>query len=170
MENSNIISTDLANRINDSVDRLEATLAQGEQTRCPLLHIFTPGLYSRTIFMPAHTLIVSKKHKTRHQFILSKGKAMVRVNDDQWEEIIAPWVGVTEPGTRRVLLIGEDCVWTTVHATDIVPEDDSIEARVMAAAQVEEIIIEKYQNPYLNTVNPNPCHLSQPGEQSLEPE
>lgn len=158
MESISNMREGLPERINDSVDKLEAWLSQGKQADCPLVHMFSPGIYTRSILMPAETLIVSKKHKTRHQFIMTKGKAMVRVNDQQWVEIKAPYIGITEPGTRRVLLIGEDCIWTTIHATDIVPEDDSEEAKILAAAKVEEIIIEKTVNPYLNTINTEPCH------------
>lgn len=34
------------------------------------------------------------------------------------ERVIAPFVGITKAGTRRVLVTHEDTEWTTVHATE----------------------------------------------------
>ncbi len=81
----------------------------------PLRHIFTPGLYTREIFMPKGSLIVSRIHNTTHTFVVSKGHAAVLV-DGVVEHIKAPYTGITKPGTRRVLFIHEDCIWTTFHA------------------------------------------------------
>lgn len=89
-------------------------LAQQSPVECPLVHRFTPGLYVREIFMPKGALIVSKIHRTEHPYVISKGKVSV------WTEggvlhLSAPHCGITKPGTRRVLYIHEDCVWTTFH-------------------------------------------------------
>jgi hypothetical protein len=81
----------------------------------PLEHRFTPGLYIRTIFMPAGTLLTSKIHKTEHPFCVTKGVVDVFDDDNGPVRITAPHMGVTKPGTRRVLRIIEDTVWTTYH-------------------------------------------------------
>lgn len=31
---------------------------------------------------------------------------------------MAPYSGVTKPGTKRLIYINEDTIWATVHATD----------------------------------------------------
>jgi hypothetical protein len=37
--------------------------------------------------------------------------------NDGLQMIEAPFTGITKPGTRRVLLIVEDTIWTTFHPT-----------------------------------------------------
>ena len=104
----------------EAIDELERRmLAAGAAvgyTALPLVHRFTPGLYAREITMPAGTLITSRIHRTEHMFVVSKGRVSVWA-DGAWQLIEAPHTGVTKPGTRRVLYIHDDCVWTTFHAT-----------------------------------------------------
>ena len=109
------------------------------QVDCPLVHRFTPGLYTREIFMPAGTLIVSKIHKTEHQFIIVKGKVSVFIEGegDGVKTFTAPHVGITKAGTRRVLLIHDDCAWLTAHATDkTTPEE--VEADIIYDQETDE--------------------------------
>lgn len=136
----------------ERLDELELELRQHEQADCPLMHVFTPGLYTRQIFMPANTLIVSKKHNTCHPFIVSKGVVHVKVNKDEWQTIEAPYMGVTMPGTRRVLLIEEDTVWTTLHALPMIQGHEngfSEEDQLKVLDAIEEMIIEKSDHPLL---------------------
>lgn len=107
-----VFSTDPA------MDDLHRFLAEQPQADLPVDHLFTPGLYVRTIFMPAGSLIISKIHKTRHPYTVTKGRANVFTDTDGIVEIVAPFQGITEPGTRRLLHILEDMVWTTYHATE----------------------------------------------------
>ena len=82
-----------------------------------LEHVFTPGLYTREIFMPAGALVVSRIHLHEHPFIISQGK--VSVYDGETIEVHeAPYIGVTAPGTKRILYTHEDTVWATFHVTD----------------------------------------------------
>jgi len=83
------------------------------------LHSFCPGLYARTVFMPAGSVLTSKIHKTQHFFVVTKGSCTVSNSHGQRELIAAPYLGVTMPGTKRALLIHEDCIWTTFHATEL---------------------------------------------------
>ena len=83
------------------------------------LHNFCPGMYARTVFMPAGAVLTSKIHKTQHFFVVTKGSCTVSNSHGQLELISAPYLGVTMPGTKRALLIHEDCIWTTFHATDL---------------------------------------------------
>lgn len=103
--------------MNEKLDDLEVTMNSMEQKDCPVNHLFVEGAYARQIFMKAGTLIISQIHKTQHFFVVTQGSAMVKINDDKWIKVEAPYYGVTNPGTRRVLYILEDCVWTTYHAT-----------------------------------------------------
>lgn len=81
------------------------------------VHRFTPGLYVREIFMPKGVYVIGKQHKTEHPYVVSKGRAAVWTEEQGVVEIKAPFCGITKPGTRRILYILEDCVWTTFHPT-----------------------------------------------------
>src|SRR6266576_3496515 len=99
------------------VDRMEAICAKLPQVDMPLVHRFTPGLYIREIRMPAGALVISKRHKTEHPFVISMGKVDVWTAGKGVERITAPFTGITKPGTRRVIAIIEDTIWTTFHPT-----------------------------------------------------
>lgn len=84
----------------------------------PVTHRFTPGMYIREIFIPAGTLLTSAIHKTEHPFVISKGRIAV-ISENEGRVIYeAPFTGITQPGTRRVLHAETDTIWTTFHATD----------------------------------------------------
>lgn len=141
--------------VNNKIDELEAALiSECEPIICPLKHTFIPGFYIREIFMPKGVegkvnLITSRVHNTFHPFFVLKGKVAVYSDNDGEIVIEAPYSGITTPDTRRVLKIIEDTVWVTVHATDIVPKDDSVEAIEYAANEVSEQILAKHENPLL---------------------
>lgn len=87
----------------------------------PLKHIFTPGLYCRQIFMPKGALLTSRIHLTEHPYFVLEGVVSVWDDADGWVLKKARDEGITKPGTRRILLIHEDCVWMTCHAN---PSDE----------------------------------------------
>jgi mannose-6-phosphate isomerase-like protein (cupin superfamily) len=99
---------------------------------CPLEHSFTGDQYCRRITMPTGALITSRIHNTRHHFMILKG--MVSVWDEEGGEVIlrAGHVGITEPGTRRMLFIHEECVWVTVHNCAPGETVEDIEVRILA--------------------------------------
>jgi hypothetical protein len=134
----------------DRIDELELKMSEYPPADCPLQHVFTPGLYSRTILMKAGDLIVSKIHRSRHQFFVLAGIAWIQVNGKKWERVEAPYLGITEPGTRRILYIEENCLFATCHPTNIMPVDDSPEALKDAVDMIEDEIIEK--RPKLKSV------------------
>lgn len=117
----------------DRVDELELFMVENYETiNCPLVHRFTPGMYIREIFMPAGSLITSKIHKTEHPFTISKGRVAVSIDGKDWEEFEAPYTGITKPGTRRILYIIEDCVWSTYHLNPSDSQDlEEIECRLI---------------------------------------
>lgn len=139
----------ISDYLNDLIDQLEAEMIHYEPVDCPLHHEFTAGLYSRTISMPTDTLVTSLIHKTEHQFFVLKGVVWVKVNEKDWVRIAAPFVGVTKPGTRRILYIEEHCLWTTAHPTDISPSEDSEEALSAAAEKIIDLITEPHVNKYI---------------------
>lgn len=101
------------------VDRLEAELKGLPPCDMPLVHRFTKGMYIREIFMPQGALVISKIHTTEHPFTILKGSVKVWMDGEGVQHLKAPHIGITRPGTRRVLFITEDCVWVTFHATNL---------------------------------------------------
>jgi len=100
------------------VDGLINELSKFDQVSMPLIHKFTPGLYTREIFMPKGTLVISMIHNTEHPFVITKGKVSVWIEGTGVVTYTAPYSGITKPGTRRILYIHEDCSWMTFHPTD----------------------------------------------------
>lgn len=126
----------------EKIDKLEAELlANFPVVDCPLTHRFTPGLYTREIFMPAGTLITSKIHKTEHPFVILSGVVKVWTEDEGVVELSAGHVGITKPGTRRILYIVSDCRWATFHplteAENAAQDVDLIEARIIEPRNIE---------------------------------
>lgn len=137
---------DEVKRKSGSVYELQLELLKHQQKECPLVHIFSPGLYIREIHMPTDTLIVSEKHLTDHPFFVIKGKVLVRVNEADWELIEAPFEGITRAGTKRVLVIVENCIWATVHKLEMVKGDegDLPEEEMLAFVEkIKDVILDR---------------------------
>ena len=125
----------------EQFDSVEARLlAQFPAVDLPLIHRFTPGLYVREIFMPAGTVCTSKIHKTEHPYVVLTGKALVLIPGQGVELIEAGKVGITQPGTRRLLAILEDCRWLTFHPIEESEQGDleAIEARIIERRELED--------------------------------
>ena len=128
----------------DFADRAEAVMRQhGEVVELTPLHTFTPGLYTRTLVVGAGQMAVSKIHNTRHQFVIVQGCISVWTKETGVVTLHAPFHGVTEPGTQRVVLAHTDTCWMTFHPTD---ETD--------LAVIEDQLIMKHDNPYLEGGQP----------------
>lgn len=134
----------------DRLDELEVAMLENcEPVHCLTTHMFTNGMYIREIFMPAGSLITSKVHKTEHPYIVSYGKVAVSIDGDDWNEITAPYTGITKPGTRRVLYILEDCIWTTFHRVDDMKSeynDLNDDEKENIVKEIEEKILEPHVN------------------------
>ena len=85
---------------------------------CPVQHHFAPGAYGREMTIPAGLVVVGKIHKHAHINVISKGRVQVFTEQDGVLELAAPCTFVSSPGTKRVVHVLEETVWTTVHVTD----------------------------------------------------
>lgn len=152
MEVSNISMRDISvileseKDYNQRIDELEAYMYQFPSVECPVGHVFTDKLYTRTIVMGTGTLIVSMIHRRRHQYSVLQGSAYVFING-VWEYIEAPYMGITEAGTRRVLFIENTCVWSTQHVIEVPPASDSED-------DVAEAVMANFDDLYVKRVNP----------------
>ena len=82
----------------------------------PVKESFADGCYIREVFNPAKELIITKIHKKQHPFFLLSGEMSI-LTEDGIKHLKAPYHGITEPGTKRVIYTHTDCVFVTVHAT-----------------------------------------------------
>lgn len=85
---------------------------------CPVKHHFAPGSYAREMFLPAPMTVVGKIHKHAHVNVISQGCVLVFTEHEGVRMLKAPCTFVSTPGTKRVVHVIEDTVWTTVHVTD----------------------------------------------------
>lgn len=122
---------------NDYVDKIELQMAQGDLQSYDVKHRFADGMYIREIYMPKGAMIVSNIHKTTHPFTILEGVVRVRTHKGT-ETLTAPYMGITTPGTRRILYIEEDTRWATFHATEL-----------KDVQQIMDTILEKRTNPLL---------------------
>lgn len=140
--------------MNDRIDELELALENCEPIKSDVKHGFSNGYYIRTVIMPKAEdgkvhMVTSMIHNTTHGFHVTKGEVSVWSDNDGVQLIKAPYWGITKPCTRRVLYIHETTEWTTFHLTNILPENDSEEAKEEAAKKVGDEILSKHENKLL---------------------
>lgn len=106
----------------EAVLRLQdAIISEGRDVgpaSCPVKHHFAPGSYGREMTLPAGLVVVGKIHKHAHINVISKGRVQVFTEQEGVLELAAPCTFVSSPGTKRVVHVLEETVWTTVHVTD----------------------------------------------------
>lgn len=67
---------------------------------------------------PKDSYIRQHKHEYSHLSILASGKVLVKKNDEDAEELVAPVCINIEARKNHSILALEDCVWFCIHATD----------------------------------------------------
>lgn len=104
----------------EKVDAIECELLKYPLIEVPTTHTFTknPGMYVREAFAPAGSILTSKIHKTEHPFVMLKGEQSILENDGTWTRVKAPCWGITKAGSRRVVLVHEDTIMQSFHATE----------------------------------------------------
>jgi quercetin dioxygenase-like cupin family protein len=99
------------------IDRLQAELIKLPQYEPKTQHHFAPGLYLRTVWSPAGSVIVGKVHKTEHFYAVLSGR--IRVTTDQGViELDArdgPQILTCPVGTKRAVFVIEDAWRMNVH-------------------------------------------------------
>jgi hypothetical protein len=127
----------------DPLNQADIELLNYPPAECPLIHRFTPGMYIREIHMAKGTLLTTLLHLTTHPFFVLKGDVSVWYHDMPVQRYVAPYTGITQAGTRRMLFAHEDTVWTTCHVTDLTDPDE-----------IAESITSQDFNPLIDKSNP----------------
>ena len=99
-----------------SVVALQNVMREMPQVEMQTRHYYADGMYARELSQPVGSVVVGKVHKREHLFILLSGRIKVVV-DEEVQEISAPFVLVSKPGTKRALFALEDSAYLTVHKT-----------------------------------------------------
>jgi hypothetical protein len=148
------------------LDELEFVLSKLPQAVMPLVHMFTDGLYVRQIEIPAGTLLTSMEHTTEHPFVILSGVIDV-ISCFEKIQYTGPCVGITKPGTKRVLFAHSDTVWLTFHPNPENTQDpEEIGKRILAP--VCNPLFESGGDPAANLWRNSPTHQIISQNQTLE--
>lgn len=137
------VQNGLNKMIDDGV--IESTLED-----CIVKHYFSPKdekygccTYAREMLIPKGTLIIGKIHRHQHLNIISKGKVVVYTEFGE-KHLEAPITFVSEIGLKRSVYAVEDTLWTTIHLTEFVGEEnlDKIEKEVISSDYQEMGLID----------------------------
>jgi len=84
-------------------------------------HHFCQGVYCREYFLPAGGVAVGKMHAKESFFLIVAGEATISTADGSVHRIRAPYMAVTQPGSKRVVAAHEDTIFLTFHPN---PDDE----------------------------------------------
>jgi hypothetical protein len=114
------------------------------QKHFPLKQHLEGGLYTRELFMPKDSFVISMIHKQQHPSFLLKGKVSYLDDEGNVVTVTGPHTIFTQIGTQRVLYIHEDTNWCCVYKTDAKTFEEA-EADVYADtySELPEYIIER---------------------------
>lgn len=102
----------------DNIARLQAALLTLPQYEPKTQHYFCNGMYLRTVWSPAGSVIVGKRHLTEHFYAVLSGRVIVVTGKDQ-KELDAtkngPQILTCPIGTKRAVYVIEDAWRMNVH-------------------------------------------------------
>lgn len=99
------------------VEALQEAMLAFPQAELQSAHDFHGGMYLRQVMIPAGHTVVGKKHKRPHFFIVATGSLMISHKGEPATRHDAPYIHLSEPGTKRALYALADSLVFTVHAT-----------------------------------------------------
>lgn len=99
------------------IPSLELAMLEEKQVECPVVHRFSPGIYTREVTIPAGSFAIGHHQNFEHTNIMLKGRVTVLNDDGSTTELTAPMFFVGKPG-RKIGYIHEEIVWLNVYATD----------------------------------------------------
>ena len=99
--------------------------------------------------MPKDLVVVTRIHAKNHPFFIMKGEASI-FTEQGVERVKAPFHGITEIGTKRVLFIHEECTFITVHRTDCLTIEE-VENEVIAKS-FDDLILSAPETKHLENL------------------
>lgn len=120
-----------------AIDRLQAELVKLPQYEPKTDHYFANGLYMRTVWSPAGSVIVGKVHKTEHFYAVLSGRVSVTTESGVVELDATkngPQILTCPIGTKRAVVVLEDAWRMNVHLNlDNVADVDELEEQLVEA-------------------------------------
>ena len=89
----------------------------------PLTHTICNGTYVRQITLPKGALLTGRVHNFDHTSIISSGDVSVLTNEGM-TRIKGPHTWISKAGTKRLIYVHEDTIWSTIHKTDQTKVED----------------------------------------------
>ena len=127
--------------LEEAVKSLPDSFGPDEINDGKLSHFFGTKVYCRQLFIPKNNLIVSKIHRGETVNIIAKGTISV-ISEDGYKTYKGPYVFVSKPFTKRVVIAHEDTWWITSHGTEKTDlqevEDELIAKDFTELMQLEE--------------------------------
>ena len=102
------------------VDVLQQEMSKLPQYEPETRHFFHGGMYCRDVFRPAGVLIVGAVHKKEHFYLVVSGTVAITDGEGNVQEVTAPQLFLSKPGTKRAVYALTDALCVTFHATDAV--------------------------------------------------
>jgi len=118
----------------DSIYQLQEIMKDFPKADVVTRHHFSDGMYAREMVMPAGSIVVGALHKSKHLFSVVSGECEVSSVHER-EKIVAPYLGETVPGTKRVIYSETGCTWIGFFPTKLTDIDE------IEAALVEQEVI-----------------------------
>ena len=115
----------------DLVDALSETVLTHRYA--PIVEEYGCGTYARELFMKKGMVITGRIHKHSHINVISQGRVAVMTEFGK-KVYEAPCTFVSEVGLKRAVYIEEDTVWTTIHLTKHIGEENLDEMMKEATA------------------------------------
>jgi hypothetical protein len=113
---ANSFSPELAREL---VYEMEDVLRSVPQAIVEVEHVFSDGLYSRTILIPAGHAMTGRKHRHDDLNVIAYGDISVLVEDGTMRRITGPARFTGKAGVKQLGISHADTLWTTVHATTL---------------------------------------------------
>jgi pentose-5-phosphate-3-epimerase len=103
--------------------RIEKEIEKMPQVTLPVEHYQVDGVYVRSMFIPAGTILTGKIHNFENIAILAQGTIRVSNGTDSYV-LTAPHIMVDNPGVKRIGYAETDVTFITVHKTANTEIDD----------------------------------------------
>jgi len=104
----------------------------------PVGHYIHAGMYERTLFIPAGTILTGKIHLIAHMFRLLAGELSVMSDNGVMKRIAAPERFDVPANTKKIGYAHTDVLCSTVHKTDLT-DIDEIEKEALENSNLEWI-------------------------------
>jgi quercetin dioxygenase-like cupin family protein len=98
----------------EQIEALQREVSKLPQAEPITRHYFADGMYLREVFREKGTLVVGKVHKKEHFFMLIEGE-LTLWTEAGMKTVKAPFLWVSQPGTKRVTYAHVDSTAVTVH-------------------------------------------------------